>query len=119
MMQRAARHAGALMAAAGRRRAPLTPSLAGARRNMSSGDGGFGEIGEVEAARRALHKPTVQVGMDGALAAGRGESKPGEEEEAAMEEERVNEETGERGGPRGEEPTRYGDWESKGRCWDF
>ena len=22
-------------------------------------------------------------------------------------------------GPRGREPTRYGDWESKGRCWDF
>jgi hypothetical protein len=25
----------------------------------------------------------------------------------------------EHGGPKGEEPTRYGDWESKGRCWDF
>lgn len=25
----------------------------------------------------------------------------------------------EAGGPRGLEPTRYGDWESKGRCWDF
>ena len=23
------------------------------------------------------------------------------------------------GGPRGLEPTRYGDWESKGRCIDF
>ena len=23
------------------------------------------------------------------------------------------------GGPKGLEPTRYGDWESKGRCWDF
>ncbi|RBP49261.1 DUF1674 domain-containing protein [Arenicella xantha] len=22
-------------------------------------------------------------------------------------------------GPRGLEPTRYGDWESKGRCYDF
>ena len=31
----------------------------------------------------------------------------------------VNEETGEIGGPRGKEPTRYGDWEAKGRCWDF
>jgi hypothetical protein len=28
-------------------------------------------------------------------------------------------ETGEILGPRGLEPTRYGDWESKGRCWDF
>jgi hypothetical protein len=27
--------------------------------------------------------------------------------------------TGEHHGPRGREPTRYGDWENKGRCWDF
>jgi hypothetical protein len=25
----------------------------------------------------------------------------------------------EHGGPKGKEPTRYGDWESKGICWDF
>ncbi len=25
----------------------------------------------------------------------------------------------ESGGPKGREPTRYGDWESKGICWDF
>ena len=25
----------------------------------------------------------------------------------------------EHGGPRGKEPTRYGDWENKGICWDF
>ncbi|KAK6631391.1 hypothetical protein RUM43_000168 [Polyplax serrata] len=31
----------------------------------------------------------------------------------------VNPETGERGGPRGPEPTRYGDWERKGRVTDF
>jgi hypothetical protein len=23
------------------------------------------------------------------------------------------------GGPKGEEPTRYGDWENKGIAWDF
>lgn len=28
-------------------------------------------------------------------------------------------ETGEVGGPKGPEPTRYGDWEKKGRCIDF
>ena len=25
----------------------------------------------------------------------------------------------ERGGPKGPEPTRFGDWESNGRCTDF
>ena len=25
----------------------------------------------------------------------------------------------ESGGPKGQEPTRYGDWEAKGICWDF
>ncbi|KAK1791712.1 hypothetical protein P4O66_013700 [Electrophorus voltai] len=31
----------------------------------------------------------------------------------------VNPYTKEMGGPRGPEPTRYGDWERKGRCIDF
>ena len=31
----------------------------------------------------------------------------------------VNPTTGEVGGPRGPEPTRYGDWERKGRVTDF
>ncbi|KAM4590842.1 succinate dehydrogenase assembly factor 4, mitochondrial [Odontesthes bonariensis] len=31
----------------------------------------------------------------------------------------INPETKEKGGPRGPEPTRYGDWERKGRCYDF
>ncbi|KAK7286798.1 hypothetical protein RJT34_22049 [Clitoria ternatea] len=30
-----------------------------------------------------------------------------------------NKETGEIGGPKGPEPTRYGDWERNGRCSDF
>ena len=29
------------------------------------------------------------------------------------------EKTDEIGGPKGPEPTRYGDWEKKGRCSDF
>ena len=39
-----------------------------------------------------------------------------EEEEDGI---HANEETGEIGGPRGPEPTRYGDWERNGRCSDF
>ena len=31
----------------------------------------------------------------------------------------INPHTGERGGPKGPEPTRYGDWERKGRVSDF
>jgi hypothetical protein len=31
----------------------------------------------------------------------------------------VNKETGEIGGPKGAEPTRYSDWERNGRCFDF
>lgn len=31
----------------------------------------------------------------------------------------VNPHTGEQGGPHGPEPTRYGDWERKGRVSDF
>ncbi|XP_012660524.1 succinate dehydrogenase assembly factor 4, mitochondrial isoform X2 [Otolemur garnettii] len=31
----------------------------------------------------------------------------------------INPVTKEKGGPRGPEPTRYGDWERKGRCIDF
>lgn len=30
-----------------------------------------------------------------------------------------NPQTGEIGGPRGPEPTRYGDWQTKGRVYDF
>ena len=31
----------------------------------------------------------------------------------------INPNTGEEFGPKGPEPTRYGDWERKGRCIDF
>ena len=42
-----------------------------------------------------------------------------EDGEGEDEELDVNKETGEVGGPRGPEPTRYGDWERNGRCYDF
>ena len=31
----------------------------------------------------------------------------------------INSETAEINGPKGLEPTRYGDWEQRGRCTDF
>lgn len=34
-------------------------------------------------------------------------------------EEQAGKSGGEVGGPKGPEPTRYGDWEKKGRCIDF
>ncbi|MCL7050200.1 hypothetical protein MKW94_018280 [Papaver nudicaule] len=42
-----------------------------------------------------------------------------ESEEEEEEDYGVNKLTGEIGGPRGPEPTRYGDWEKGGRCSDF
>lgn len=44
---------------------------------------------------------------------------PEEDEEEEEVQEVVNLETGERYGPRGKEPTRFGDWEIRGRCSDF
>ena len=32
---------------------------------------------------------------------------------------KITEQAKEFGGPKGPEPTRYGDWEKKGRCIDF
>lgn len=46
-------------------------------------------------------------------------NKEEEEEEVNEDGEFVNKETGEVGGPRGPEPTRFGDWERNGRCSDF
>ncbi|ORX97414.1 hypothetical protein K493DRAFT_144579, partial [Basidiobolus meristosporus CBS 931.73] len=42
-----------------------------------------------------------------------------EEDVLAPFENDTNPETGEIGGPRGKEPTRFGDWERKGRVTDF
>nr|BAX24917.1 hypothetical protein [Oryza punctata]BAX24921.1 hypothetical protein [Oryza punctata] len=56
-------------------------------------------------------------------AAGEAEEKGGDAGERMEGEdgggEYVNKATGEIGGPRGPEPTRYGDWERGGRCSDF
>ena len=41
--------------------------------------------------------------------------KPKKSETLNLESKQINE----TGGPKGPEPTRYGDWEQKGRCTDF
>jgi hypothetical protein len=40
-------------------------------------------------------------------------------ESAATQRDEAKAEGGEIGGPKGPEPTRYNDWEQKGRCSDF
>lgn len=57
--------------------------------------------------------------MDGAKNGDGENSGPTEEDPYAPFPNDVNPVTGEKGGPRGPEPTRYGDWERKGRCIDF
>ncbi|KAJ0100247.1 hypothetical protein Patl1_20348 [Pistacia atlantica] len=42
-----------------------------------------------------------------------------DQEDGEEDDDLVNKQTGEVGGPRGPEPTRYGDWERNGRCYDF
>nr|XP_045013238.1 succinate dehydrogenase assembly factor 4, mitochondrial [Jaculus jaculus] len=70
--------------------------------------------GKLEPAKQPLKKPKLPLGRFDAP------------EDLHMEKEPlkkfpgdVNPATKEKGGPRGPEPTRYGDWERKGRCIDF
>ena len=67
------------------------------------------QVGTVEASSGAALKTE-----DGSLAADKVLPKQGEKpkSEAKTQEKEIN-------GPKGLEPTRYGDWESKGRCYDF
>jgi hypothetical protein len=44
------------------------------------------------------------------------EKESGEQDDKSKDDRREPEEVG---GPKGPEPTRYGDWERKGRCIDF
>lgn len=70
--------------------------------------------GRPEPAKQTLKKPKLPVGRFD------------EPEESNIEREPlekfpdgINPATKERGGPKGPEPTRFGDWERKGRCIDF
>lgn len=70
---------------------------------------------EAEATERREGEEAAVTGAKG------GEAGAGKEEDAGEDDggEQVNKATGEIGGPRGPEPTRYGDWERGGRCSDF
>uniref|UniRef100_U3IXF4 Succinate dehydrogenase assembly factor 4, mitochondrial n=3 Tax=Anatinae TaxID=2068716 RepID=U3IXF4_ANAPP len=83
--------------------------LCSSLRSTSSNTGG-----RPEPAKQALKKPKLPVGRFD------------EPEESSIEREPlekfpdgINPTTKERGGPKGPEPTRFGDWERKGRCIDF
>jgi hypothetical protein len=57
---------------------------------------------------------------EGPRASDRGERSPAEEREDRSAVKKPDlQPPGERGGPKGPEPTRYGDWEQKGRVSDF
>lgn len=70
--------------------------------------------GKVESSKPALKKPRLPLGRFDAP-----EESHLEQEPLTKFPDDVNPVTKEKGGPRGPEPTRYGDWERKGRCIDF
>ncbi len=84
------------------------PSLSQKFYSQSSSDSSSGKT--------PLKKPFTPVGKhDGSSE----KHRDGEKEPLEAFPDDINPTTGERGGPRGPEPTRYGDWERKGRCIDF
>lgn len=74
----------------------------------------FGSSGQEERPREEREEDAVKESQSKREQVDEEEGEEGDEGE-----EYVNQETGEIGGPRGPEPTRYGDWERKGRCSDF
>jgi hypothetical protein len=62
---------------------------------------------------RRRNKAAAKTGNSGDRSASETDLQTTSESETAKEEEK------EIGGPKGPEPTRYGDWEQKGRCTDF
>ncbi|XP_061442168.1 succinate dehydrogenase assembly factor 4, mitochondrial isoform X2 [Rhineura floridana] len=64
--------------------------------------------------KQLLRKPKLPVGRFDESAESSAEKDPLEKFP-----DDINPVTQERGGPKGPEPTRYGDWERKGRCIDF
>ncbi|XP_066465603.1 succinate dehydrogenase assembly factor 4, mitochondrial [Tiliqua scincoides] len=89
---------------------PFRPALL----YSSSGSVNFSTKGNADPTKQPLKKPKLPVGRFD------------EPEESSAEKDLlekfpddINPVTKEKGGPKGPEPTRYGDWERKGRCIDF
>ncbi|XP_037663389.1 succinate dehydrogenase assembly factor 4, mitochondrial-like [Choloepus didactylus] len=70
--------------------------------------------GKSEPAKQSLKKPKLPEGRFDVPEGSHLEKEPLEKFP-----DDVNPVTKDKGGPRGPEPTRYGDWECKGRCIDF
>uniref|UniRef100_A0A663NA95 Succinate dehydrogenase assembly factor 4, mitochondrial n=1 Tax=Athene cunicularia TaxID=194338 RepID=A0A663NA95_ATHCN len=70
--------------------------------------------GRSEPAKQSLKKPKLPVGRFDEPEESNVEREPLEKFPDG-----INPATKERGGPKGPEPTRFGDWERKGRCIDF
>ncbi|NWW50510.1 SDHF4 factor, partial [Pedionomus torquatus] len=70
--------------------------------------------GRSEPAKQLLKKPKLPVGRFDESE----ESSTGSEHLEKFPD-GINPATKEKGGPKGPEPTRFGDWERKGRCIDF
>ena len=63
---------------------------------------------------------TIQAGEDSTVPhAPSGENISGKDESAEQKTDTGADTPIERGGPKGAEPTRFGDWEKNGRCTDF
>ncbi len=84
---------------------------------FGGGDGSHIEPEDPTRGARYREPSPSQGATQGQAPPQQSKQQPEAEEETRYE--YVNPKTGERGGPRGPEPTRYGDWERKGRCSDF
>ncbi|XP_053459178.1 succinate dehydrogenase assembly factor 4, mitochondrial isoform X2 [Nycticebus coucang] len=89
-----------------------SPLLFHSLRKTSSSPGEKSEL-----IKQSLKKPKLPEGRFDAPEDSHFEKEPLESEHKFPDD--INPVTKEKGGPRGPEPTRYGDWERKGRCIDF
>ncbi|XP_015268163.1 PREDICTED: succinate dehydrogenase assembly factor 4, mitochondrial [Gekko japonicus] len=80
----------------------------------SLGSANFSTKGNAEPIKQPLKKPKLPLGRFD-----ESEESGAEKEPLEKFPDDINPATKEKGGPKGPEPTRYGDWERKGRCIDF